>query len=81
MGMIQLAMEDLNALGGRHRDIENLQPSHPCSTTLSTRGPLSGLATSKPRGSRSSHMLHSATQERPERIGEAEVLGIHHEEA
>ncbi|CAL8310135.1 unnamed protein product [Boreogadus saida] len=76
MGMIQQAMADLKALG-HHGDIEHLQPLHPCSTTLSTRGSSSDQAHRKPS---LSHAKRSSTEDRPERIGEAEVLEIHHEE-
>ncbi|XP_059893646.1 protein TBATA isoform X1 [Gadus macrocephalus] len=79
MGMIQQAMVDLKALG-HHGDIEHFEPLHPCSTTLSTQGSLSDQAHRKQQGSSLSHAKRSSTEDRPERIGEAEVLEIHHEE-
>ncbi|KAK0138598.1 Protein TBATA [Merluccius polli] len=51
MHMVQQAMEDLKALG-HHGDIEHFHPRHPCPTTLSTQGPLSGQTHRKPQGSR-----------------------------
>ncbi|XP_061765758.1 protein TBATA isoform X2 [Nerophis ophidion] len=75
MGMIRKALDGVDLPGRRQPKLQHLQEFHPGSLPL-----IDEPTRKKPQGSRSHEANRTPSKDKPEMIGDAEVLEIHSEE-
>ncbi|XP_071379494.1 protein TBATA [Centroberyx affinis] len=75
MGMIQQALEGID-ISGHQQSFGQVQALHTCAS-LPVQGPSFSQSWRKPRRTSSYQMQRSSSDDKPERIGDAEVLEVH----